>query len=472
MKKVTIIGAGLVGSLLAILLSRRGLMVDVYERRPDPRRQRAAAGRSINLALSDRGFRALERAGIADAVRKVAIPMRGRTMHTADGALAFQPYGVDDQSILSVSRGGLNNALLDLAEQSARVRLYFSQRCVGADLSRSAVSLQNVDSGVRVEVEADLLFGSDGSFSSVRAEMQRLDRFNYSQHYIEHGYKELTIPAGPGGTFLLEKHALHIWPRADFMLIALPNLDGSFTCTLFLRMESPDAAPDAQSFARLRDRREARVFFAEAFPDALALMPTFDEDFAVNPTASLVTVRCSPWTHGDRVCLVGDAAHAIVPFYGQGMNAGFEDCTILDALLAEHGDDWSAVLQAFDRRRKTDTDAIAELALENFVEMRDKVADPAFLFRKRVEAVLAQLCPERFTPLYTMVTFSQMPYAEAAARGRAQDAVLERVLRLPGIEEGYAMREMEPSLVRIVEEMLPLHGFGTSKADAAPIPPC
>ena len=446
MAKVVVLGAGLVGSLLAILLARRGHRVDVYERRPDLRKADISAGRSINLALSDRGLRALERAGVADRVRQVAIPMKGRALHQPDGSTGFLPYGRDDQWINSVSRGGLNATLLDLAEEHDGVRVFFQRRCVGADLKRGAARVEDGDRVV--DVEADVVFGADGAFSALRYEMQKLDRFQYAQDFLDYGYKELTIPPGPGGAFLLEKNALHIWPRGRFMLIALPNLDGSFTCTLFLPYEG-----DA-SFARTATPAGARAFFAEHFADALALMPTFDDDFARNPTGSLPTIRCLPWTHAGRFCLIGDAAHAIVPFFGQGMNAGFEDCTVLDELLAAAGDDFARVLPAFEASRKPNADAIAALALENFVEMRDKVADPVFLLRKKIEARIGALRPDRFVPKYTMVTFSHMPYAEALARGARQDRALDEILALPDIERTWSDDATTPVLLRIVDAHL------------------
>jgi kynurenine 3-monooxygenase len=440
------VGAGLVGSLLAILLARRGHRVDVYERRPDLRKADISAGRSINLALSDRGLRALERAGVAARVQQVAIPMRGRALHQPDGSTGFLPYGRDDQWINSVSRGGLNGTLLDLAEEHDGVRLFFQRRCVGADLRRGVARVEH--DGAVVDVEGDAIFGADGAFSALRYEMQKLDRFQYAQDFLDYGYKELTIPPGPGGSFLLEKNALHIWPRGQFMLIALPNVDGSFTCTLFLPYDGD------KSFARMTTAADARAFFAAEFGDALALMPTFDDDVARNPVGSLPTIRCRPWTHAGRFCLIGDAAHAIVPFFGQGMNAGFEDCTVLDDLLARHGDDFARALPAFEASRKPNADAIAALALENFVEMRDKVADPVFLLRKKIEAKLGALRPDRFVPKYTMVTFSSMPYAEALARGAKQDRALDEILALPDIARTWNDDDTVPVLTSIVDRCI------------------
>lgn len=450
--KITIVGAGLVGSLLAILLARRGHQVEVVERRPDPKSGRIVGGRSINLALSDRGLLALERAGIGADIEKVAVPMSHRVMHARTGALSSQPYGLNGEAIRSVSRGGLNQALLELAQKEKNVRVTFEKRCVGADIHAPKLYVESA-AGERIPVDTDILIAADGAFSAVRSEMQRLDRFDYSQSYLEHGYKELVIPAGPGGAFLLEKHALHIWPRENFMLIALPNLDGSFTCTLFFPL---DGEP---SFASIRGVDAARAFFAEHFADALALMPTFDADWQANPTSSLATFRAAPWHHGGKVLLIGDAAHGIVPFFGQGMNAGFEDCRvlmeILDETQADGHDDFAAALPRFFAARKENTDAIATLALENFVEMRDKVGRPEFLLRKRAEAHLARLLPDLVVPAYTMVTFSpHLPYAEALRRARRLDTVLDAVCALPGLDAALGTGALDEELKRIAREKL------------------
>lgn len=455
--KVTLVGAGLVGSLLALLLSRRGYTVEVVERRPDPRSGRVAAGRSINLALSDRGLLALQTAGVDADIDKVSIGMTHRTMHAKDGAITTQAYGMNGQAIRSVSRSALNLALLELCRAQKNVRVVFDRRCVGADLKKPSLYVESA-AHERVEIDTDILIATDGAYSAVRNEMVKQDRFDYSQSYLPHGYKELVIAPGPGGAFLLDKHTLHIWPRQSYMLIALPNLDGSFTCTLFFPMDC--ATPGAPSFAALNDVASARAFFAEVFGDALALMPTFDADWTANPTASLVTVRCGPWMANNKVLLIGDAAHAIVPFFGQGMNAGFEDCRVLIDTLADtqHGgvDDWNAAMPLFYARRKENADAIATLAQENFVEMRDKVGQPAFLLRKRLEAHLARLCPDRVVPAYTMVTFSpQLSYADALKRARAQDTVLDRALQLSGLEQALTNGALDAQLRALVHDALP-----------------
>lgn len=426
---VAVVGAGLVGCLLSIYLRRRGYKVSVFERRPDMRRHDVDGGRSINLALSTRGIRALEEVGMGGLVAEAAIPMHGRMMHDVEGNLTFQPYGKSGQYINSISRGGLNIDLMNSAE-SQGVAFHFDQRCVKVDLDHTILTL--VHNGKLREQTFDLIVGADGAFSAVRGAMQITDRFNYSQYYIEHGYKELHIPPAAGGGFMLEKNALHIWPRESFMLIALPNQDGSFTCTLFFPFDG------SQSFNALRGRGDAEKFFERTFPDALRLMPSLGHDFQANPTSSLVTVKCFPWVR-HRTLLIGDAAHAIVPFYGQGMNAGFEDCRILNTLLDKFDDNWDKVLPSFENMRKPDVDAIADLALANFVEMRDLVADADFLVRKKIEAKLHELYPDRWIPLYSMVTFhDEISYAEAQSIGSRQRRIMDDVMKQPGVMENWS----------------------------------
>ena len=420
---LTVMGGGLVGSLLSLYLARRGHAVDVFERRADPRRAGFQEGRSINLALSDRGWRALEGVGVADDIRQVGIPMTGRVMHDVQGNLTRQPYGHDGQAIYSVNRGHLNRRLLDLAEAQPGVRLHFSQQCLSIDLKNKALHLRDAATQQEHTAPYGRLFGTDGAFSAVRSALQRTDRYDYSQDYLEYGYKELTIVAGPNGAWQLEKNALHIWPRGQYLMIALPNLDGSFNCTLFFPYEGPE------SFAALQTPADVTDFFGRVFPDAVPMMPNLATEFFEHPTGSLVTIKCFPWKYDDDVLLLGDASHAIVPFYGQGMNAGFEDCSVLNALLDQHGDaDWSAIFTEFQQQRKPDTDAMADLALYNFTEMRDRVADPRFLLQKKIEARISGQFPGRWTPLYSQVTFSHTPYAEAWAAGQRQDAIMARLM--------------------------------------------
>lgn len=457
-KSVIVVGAGLVGSLLAVMLARRGHKVRVFERRPDMRKVAMPAGRSINLALSDRGWRGLDVVEASEQVRALALPMTGRMIHDDSGKLSFQPYGKAGQAIYSVSRGGLNMLLMDRAESHDDVELLFEKRCVEVDFDAPAAVFEDVNTGERRREEADVIFGTDGAFSAVRLAMQMRPRFDYSQSYLAHGYKELTIPAveNSENPFALDNGALHIWPRGGYMLIALPNVGGSFTVTLFLPYEG------TPSFAELQTRGDVERFFAEVFPDAKALMPTLAQDFFENPTGDLVTMRCSPWTVNGKVCLLGDAAHAIVPFYGQGMNAGFEDVRVLHDLLVEQpddSDDWAGVLERFFALRKDNGDAIADLALYNFLEMRDKVADPRFLLRKKIEARIHERYGERFLPLYTMVTFSaDLPYQQALALSRDHDALLQRIMALPDIEDRWSSPEVDA----LVEDVLGPAGGATS----------
>ncbi|MFZ1731262.1 MAG: NAD(P)/FAD-dependent oxidoreductase [Bacteroidota bacterium] len=421
---VLLVGAGLAGSLLSVYLARRGFAVDVYERRPDMRRMHMSAGRSINLALSTRGTHALQEVGMLEDIMKIAIPMRGRMIHGADGTITYQPYGKDDSEVIySVSRGELNSRLMDLAEEYPHVRIHFRQRCDGMDFANRSVQFTDEESGRSYVRSEDTVIATDGAGSPIRQSMEKNDRFNYSQEFLEHGYKELSIPPSDDGGFLIEKHALHIWPRHSFMLIALPNIDGSFTCTLFLQQKG------SPGFDSLDTPEAVREFFAKEFPDALALMPTLVEDFFANPTGILGTVRCYPWHLGDTAALLGDACHAIVPFFGQGMNCAFEDCTVLNECIDEFGPDWNRIFHAWQERRKINADAIADLALENFIEMRDRVADPNFLLMKKVGLALEERFPDHFIPKYSMVTFHRIPYAIARDRGQIQQNILEELTR-------------------------------------------
>ena len=442
--KYAIVGGGLVGSLLSLMLTRKGWEVDVYERRPDPRVGGAVGGRSINLALSTRGLRALEGVGLTDEVRSLCIPMRGRIVHDPQGRTNFQAYGKGDQSINSISRGGLNELLLQATDAFDNSTIFFEHRLEAADLQKGALTFD-----VRGQSHTstyDAIFGTDGAFSSLRGAMMRTERFSfsYSQQYLEHGYKELTIPAREGGGWRLDREALHIWPRKSFMLIALPNLDGSFTCTLFLAMEGDT------SFDKLKSQEDVQLFFESQFPDVLEHMPTLHNDFEANPTSSLVTIYTDPWYYKDKATLLGDASHAIVPFYGQGMNAGFEDAYVLDNIIKQHGgESWEHIFSLFNKERKPNADAIAELALRNFVEMRDLVADPHFLKKNKLSKRLSELLPEEWQTLYSMVSFSNIPYLEALERGDAQNAILEELVRE---ENGREFQDHE--LVQKIKEKL------------------
>ncbi|HVZ38296.1 MAG TPA: NAD(P)/FAD-dependent oxidoreductase [Candidatus Kapabacteria bacterium] len=420
-RHITLLGAGLTGPLLATYLARRGYAVDLYERRPDMRLRDVGGGRSINLALSTRGIHALAGAGIDHAVLADAIAMPGRMIHDLDGTQTLQPYGVEGQAINSISRSGLNILLLDAAEREPGVTVHFSARASHVNLERRTVTVVNDETGEERTFGVDLLIAADGANSSLRAAMVGMPGFEHRVEWLEHAYKELEIPPGENGAFLMEPHALHIWPRHDFMMIALPNPNATFTCTLF----APYAGENG--FDAITSDADVRAYFERHFPDALPLMPTLIEDWNRNPTSQLGTVFCGPWNVGDWALLIGDAAHAIVPFYGQGMNCCFEDCSVLDGLLAEHGDDWQTVIDRFYELRKPNSDAIARLAVANFLEMRSKVVDPVFQRKRRIEAALHAMFPDRWIPLYTMVTFTTIGYADALRRSREQDELLDRV---------------------------------------------
>lgn len=418
-KQISIVGAGLVGSLLAALLGKRGYSVNVYERRSDIRHANISAGKSINMACSTRGWKALDLVGAGDKVREAAIAMNGRMMHGVDESLTFQPYGKEGEAIYSISRAGLNQILIDHADEYENVNFHFGHKCLDIDLDRSIVTFE-IDNSQFKHVESDLVFGTDGAFSAVRSVMQKLKHFNFSQEYISHDYKELSIEAKEGD-FQMDKHSLHIWPRGSHMLIALPNPDGSFTCTLFLPFEGEN------SFEKLKTEMEINSFFKDKFPDALKLIPNLIDLFNENPTAPLVIIKCFPWTYKDKIALIGDASHAIVPFYGQGMNAGFEDVSILNELMDKHGDNWGELFKEFETSRKPDVDAIADLALKNFIEMRDLVGQDWFLKRKKIERALYENFPNSFIPQYSMVSFTNLSYSEAVERGNQQDVILDQL---------------------------------------------
>ena len=420
--RFTIVGAGLGGTLLACYLGKAGYEVDLYEKRPDPRIHGAEGGRSINLALSVRGIEALRGVGLADEVLQNAIPMRGRMIHAPDGKLSFQPYGKDPSQVIhSVSRAGLNLALVNLAARFANVRLFFQHKCTGIDLTHPTLELVNEIDSCPSQVPCDVAIAADGAFSAIRAQLQKQEGFNYQQEFQSHGYKELTIPAGPAGAFLMEKNALHIWPRQSFMMIALPNLDGSFTVTLFWPFDG------ANSFAAIKTEDNLLRFFEKQFPDALPLMPNLAGDYFRHPTGSLVTIRCSPWHVAGKVLLVGDAAHAVVPFLGQGMNAAFEDCRVLDQCLARHAPDWQAAFRHYEIERKEHVDALTEMCIDNFLEMRDKVGSRLFRVRKKIQLLLHKCFPRWYLPLYTLITFTTIPYAAARKRARIQDWVIRGI---------------------------------------------
>ena len=444
-KRVAIVGAGLVGSLWAVYMAKRGYQVKVFDRRPDIRKLKIVQGKSINLALSDRGWKGLEGACVADIIRKVAIPMHGRMMHAVDGKLTYQPYGKEGQAIYSVSRGILNQTLMQCASEHQNVELVFKHRCKDVNLENNTVVFHDEESGEEVRESFDQIFGTDGAFSAVRTRLTRLDRYDYSQTYLDHGYKELEIPANADGTHRLDSNCLHIWPRGEYMMIALPNVDGSFTCTLFIPFEGE------HSLANLKTPDAVRGFFNQHFADAVTMMPELVEDFFANPDASLVMTKCYPWHYKDSVCLMGDAAHAIVPFYGQGMNAGFEDCTYLNELLSQYNEDFEKVMPEYTRLRKPAGDAILELALNNYIEMRDKTADKDFLLQKRIEGRFSANHPQLWKSLYEQVSFSHTPYQEALQNGYRQQKIMDQVMNLEDIESKWDSSEVEQRMLSLID---------------------
>lgn len=440
----TIIGAGLVGSLLATLLAQRGFEVDVFERRPDPRVHGFLGGRSINLALAERGLAALRTAGLADAVLAQAVMMRGRMVHALDGSTNLQRYGLDDSEVIhSVSRGGLNILLLDSAER-AGAKLHFDAALSDADFAAGSIRLADAAGNVR-EQKAGPLLGCDGAGSALRVAMARVTRLGERIEPLGHGYKELEIPSPGRHGFAIEPNALHIWPRGHYMCIALPNTEGNFTVTLFLPADGT-----RPSFETLPDAAAARTFFGQQFADALALMPTFDNDWDAHPTGQLATLYLARWHLDGRALLLGDAAHAVVPFHGQGMNAGFEDAAELAALLAARPDDPAAVFAEFEARRKPNADAIASMSVANYIEMRDGVADPHYLLKRELVAALTERMPDRFMSRYRMVSFTTLPYATCVSRDRQQTALMESILAghddLGGIDLDAAAAQVRATL--------------------------
>ena len=443
-KNIAIVGSGLAGSLLAIYLKKRNHQVTVFDRRPDIRKIEFS-GRSINLAMSIRGWKALDRVGIGEEIRKLSIPMHKRAMHVNGQPEYYQNYGKDGEAIYSISRGVLNRKMITLAEESGVV-FRFDEKVWDVNLPETKIYTGDTEKGVWKEYQYDLIFGCDGAFSRVRHKMQRRSRFDYSQNFLDAGYKELGIPANADGTHKLDKNSLHIWPRGKFMLIALPNLDGSFTCTLFMPHEGEN------SFESLTNDDEVLAFWKNHFPDTIAYMPTLLSDFKNNPTSSLVTMKCYPWTYWDKVALVGDSAHAIVPFYGQGINAGFEDISVLDDIIENYkGDNWQDIFKQYQESRKANTDAIAELSYRNFMEMSRKTADPEFLLRKKIEKRFSQKYPDKWIPLYTRVTFTHKPYAEALAIGDQQAAIMDRIMALDNIKNIWDSDEVEQEILTLID---------------------
>ena len=448
-KNIAIVGSGLVGSLLAIYLRRRGNEVTVFDRRPDIRTVEFS-GRSINLAMSVRGWDALNRVGIGDKIRELAIPMDKRTIHLVGEEAYHQYYGKEGEAIYSIPRGVLNRRMIDLAEEHGAV-FRFDEKVWDISLPEAKIFTGETEKGEWTEYQYDMIFGCDGAFSRVRHKMQRRSRFDYSQDFLDTGYKELKIPANDDGTHRIHKNSLHIWPRGKFMLIALPNMDGTFTCTLFMPHEGKD------SFEELSTDEEVTKFWKKHFPGTIDLMPTLLEDFRKNPTSALVTIKCYPWTYWNKVALVGDSAHAIVPFYGQGMNAGFEDIAVLDDIIhANQTEDWQTIFEKYQESRKPDADAIAELSYRNFMEMSSKTADPKFLLRKKIEKKISEKHPDKWLPLYSRVTFSHRPYSEALEIGDQQAAIMDKILKISDIEDTWDSVEVEEKILDLLAKNDPV----------------
>ncbi len=444
-KSAIIVGAGLVGSLWAVYLSKAGYKVTIYERRSDIRKAEISAGKSINLALSVRGWTALKGAGVDKDVESIAIPMTGRIMHSEAGEKTYQPYGKEGQAIYSISRGGLNAKMMDIAEEKGGATIHYNHQCVGANLKEGIISLKNTVSGEIIEAKADVVFACDGAFSAVRYEaMQKTDRFDFSQDFIDDGYRELLLPANEDGSYKLDKNALHIWPRGRFMLIALANEDGTFTCTLFMPFEGEN------SFETLTNDDAVVSFFKNIFPDFYDMCPNLLESWHENPLSSLAIVRCYPWTNG-KFALMGDAAHATVPFYGQGMNGGFEDCTVMANLMEKYNEDWPKVFAEYQILRKPDGDALQDLSVHNYHVMRDYVADPMFLLQKKIEGRFSKLYPDKWMPLYSQVSFSNIRYSEAWNAGARQDEIMKKVMDRPDIESVWDSKEIEDNILRLID---------------------
>ncbi|EWH12859.1 kynurenine 3-monooxygenase [Cellulophaga geojensis KL-A] len=442
-KDIAIVGSGLVGSLLAIYLRKEGHKVTVFDRRPDIRTVEFS-GRSINLAMSNRGWNALQQVGLEDEIKKIAIPLYQRAMHVDGVPLYYQKYGKDDEAIWSTSRGLLNRKMIDLAEAEG-TKFRFSEKVWDVDLPEAKIYTGETEKGVWEEYKFDCVFGCDGAFSRVRHKMQRRSRFDYSQEFIKVGYKELSILPNEDGTHKLDKHSFHIWPRGKFMLIAMPNIDGSFTCTLFMPFEGDI------SFESITNKAEAKDFFSTHFPNVMPDLDNLIGDFFKNPTSAMVTMKCFPWTYWDKAVLVGDSAHAIVPFYGQGMNAGFEDIYVLANMLKKYPDNWTLAFEEYEKERKPNADAIAELSYRNFVEMSSKTADPMFLLQKKIEKKFAAEYPEKWLPVYSRVTFSNRPYAEALALGDEQEAIMKKIMQLPNIEEKWDSEEVTNKIIELLK---------------------
>ncbi|MDQ7917473.1 NAD(P)/FAD-dependent oxidoreductase [Mesonia sp. MT50] len=450
---ILVIGAGLCGSLFALRLAQRGYKVSLVEKRPDLRSTDISAGRSINLAFSDRGIKAMNLVGLKGKAKDLCIPMHGRMIHNLEQEEFLSRYsGLESEYINSISRSDLNALLLDEAEKMPHLSTQFNQACIDVDLQNAKATFEDFNTKEKSTIQADVIFGTDGAGSVVRKSMldDHLFLFSFSQDYLSHGYKELTIPAGKDGGFRIEKNALHIWPRGENMVIALPNLDGSFTVTLFLSYEEGE-----HNFKNLDTPEKVKAYFEKMYPSAAAHMPTLTEDFFNNPTSPLGTVKCSPWNSFGKVMLLGDSAHAIVPFYGQGMNASFEDVVVFDEILDLYEGDWNKVFKEYQKKRKVDTDAIAELAIDNFHEMKEHTAAPIFQKKRKLETAFEQEFPKEYASKYRLVTFQEnISYSEALKKGRAQDKAILNLLAQDKINEDASLQEKLHLVNKETQEIL------------------
>ena len=442
-KEVTIVGAGLVGSLCSLFMTNRGYNVSVFERRNDLRSEIISAGKSINLALSTRGWTALKEAGVESEVKKIAIPVYKRVMHDIKGNLTDQPYGNEGQCIFSVSRVLMNLLMMNLAENNG-ANLFFNEKCIDVDFNNTQVKFENTLTKKYTNVKSDFIIGADGAFSKVREQMVKKYNHQYNYNEIDHDYKELLIPAGKNGSYLIEKNALHIWPRGEFMLMALANLDGSFTCTLFAPKKGEN------SFENLNNKIDVENYFYKLFPDFFELVPNLYEQWKNNPTSNLGIIRTYPWNVDDKGLLIGDSAHATVPFYGQGMNCGFEDCRILDNLLTQNERDIKKCFEDFSKMRKPNGDGVQDLSMHNFIVMRDKTADPKFLLQKKIEKKFSNLYPKKWTPLYSMVSFSNISYQEAWKIGMKQEKIMKEIMDTENIEKLWKNEEIMQKILNLV----------------------
>ena len=442
-KEVTIVGAGLVGSLCSLFMTNRGYNVSVFERRNDLRSEIISAGKSINLALSTRGWTALKEAGVESEVKKIAIPVYKRVMHDIKGNLTDQPYGNEGQCIFSVSRVLMNLLMMNLAENNG-ANLFFNEKCIDVDFNSAQVKFENTLTKTHTNVKSDFIIGADGAFSKVREQMVKKYNHQYNYNEIDHDYKELLIPAGKNGSYLIEKNALHIWPRGEFMLMALANLDGSFTCTLFAPKKGEN------SFENLNNKIDVENYFYKLFPDFFELVPNLYEQWKNNPTSNLGIIRTYPWNVDDKGLLIGDSAHATVPFYGQGMNCGFEDCRILDNLLTQNERDIKKCFEDFSKMRKPNGDGVQDLSMHNFIVMRDRTADPKFLLQKKIEKKFSNLYPKKWTPLYSMVSFSNISYQEAWKIGMKQEKIMKEIMDTENIEKLWKNEKIMQKILNLV----------------------